>query len=339
MKRHMCAFLILSLMVSAFSFAGCTEIPAPATNPSTTNPAPSTQVTTTAPTEATIPTTIPPETTIPPTTIPETTVPPTTAPPTTVPENTPPTTEAIINPDEYIGSLYTRGQLHAMDNTLKGYGCGRTGNTTRPGGAVSAQKAYGKYNATYIGNNEPTIYLTFDCGYEFNNLTANILDTLKAKNVKAVFFVTLSYCKKNPQLVRRMINEGHVVGNHSANHYSMPTISIDGMVHEIMALHNYVLEKFSYEMTLFRPPKGEYSVRSLSLTQSLGYESVFWSYAYQDWNTSAQPDVQSAFQLTTSCAHNGGIFLLHAVSATNAAMLGDLIDNLQSRGYSLQLYS
>ncbi len=263
-----------------------------------------------------------------------------TAPSITPAETTAPSTTAAAAPsEEHIGSVYTRTQLEAMDNTLQGYGCGRTGTTTRPGGAVSAQKAYGKYDATYIAPDNPTIYLTFDCGYEFNNLTANILDTLKAKNVKAVFFVTLSYCKKNPQLVRRMIDEGHVVGNHSANHYSMPTISIDKMVHEIMVLHNYVSEKFGYEMTLFRPPKGEYSVRSLALTQSLGYESVFWSYAYQDWDTNAQPDVQSAFQLTTGCAHNGGIFLLHAVSATNAAMLGDLIDNLQGRGYSLQLYA
>lgn len=339
MKQRICAFLSLTLVLSLLSFAGCTEVPTAVTTPSTTEPPPSTQATTTAPTDVTIPTSTPTETTIPPTESP-TTIPETTAPPTTIPETTaPPTTQPIVNPDEYIGSLYTRGQLYAMDNTLKGFGCGRTGNATRPGGAVSAQKSYGKYNAAFIADDEPTIYLTFDCGYEFNNLTANILDTLKEKDVNAVFFVTLSYCKSNPELVRRMIDEGHVVGNHSANHYSMPKISVDAMVHEIMALHNYVLEKFGYEMTLFRPPKGEYSVRSLSLTQSLGYKSVFWSYAYQDWNTSAQPDVQTAFQLTTSCAHNGGIFLLHAVSATNAAILGDLIDNLQSRGYSLELYT
>ena len=225
-----------------------------------------------------------------------------------------------------------------MNNNKRGYGCGRYGNPTRPSTPVNSQKAFGQYNATFIKEDTPTVYLTFDCGYEFANLTGSILDTLKEKNIKAVFFVTLHYCKTNPHFVQRMINEGHIVGNHSANHYSMPTLSVDGMVHEIMALHNYVKEKFGYEMFLFRPPKGEHSVRSLALAQSLGYESVFWSFAYNDWETGNQPDVAQSLQLISSCAHNGAIFLLHAVSYTNATLLGDLIDQLQQKGYTIAPY-
>ena len=347
MNRFTCFFLIIALIFPIIALSGCQTLPenGVSTSPSTTASLQATQGPTSTPPTTVLPTTVPP-TTVPPTTAPpETTAPPTTAPSettappaTTPPETVPPTTAPLENPDELVGTLYTRQQLANMDNTKRGYGCGRYGNPTRPKTPVNSQKAYGQYNATFIKEDTPTVYLTFDCGYEFANLTGSILDTLKEKNIKAVFFVTLHYCKTNPHFVQRMIDEGHIVGNHSANHYSMPTISVDRMVHEIMALHNYVKEKFGYEMTLFRPPKGEHSVRSLALTQSLGYESVLWSFAYNDWQTGAQPDVAQSLQLISSCAHNGAIFLLHAVSATNAALLGDLIDQLQQKGYTIAPY-
>ena len=336
MKRITSLLLVAALLLSTLMLSGCQQLPEsdPSTAPGTTVPPQTTQASTMPPTTVT-PTTVPPETTIPPTTAPpETTVPPTQPPETTVP----PTTAPLANPDELVGSLYTRQQLADMNNTLRGYGCGRYGNPTRPSTPVNSQKAYGQYNATFIKEDTPTVYLTFDCGYEFANLTGSILDTLKEKNIKAVFFVTLHYCKTNPHFVQRMIDEGHIVGNHSANHYSMPTLSVDGMVHEIMTLHNYVKEKFGYEMYLFRPPKGEHSVRSLALAQSLGYESVFWSFAYNDWETGNQPDVAQSLQLISSCAHNGAVFLLHAVSYTNATLLSDLIDQLQQKGYAIAPY-
>ena len=107
---------------------------------------------------------------------------------------------------------------------------------------------------------------------------------------------------------------------------------------EIMVLHEYVRTNFGYTMTLFRPPKGEFSVRSLAVAQTLGYRSVFWSFAYQDWNTDAQPSKENAYQTVSSCAHNGCIYLLHSVSSSNVAILGDIIDDLRNRGYTLELY-
>ena len=236
--------------------------------------------------------------------------------------------------------LYSIEALAAMDNTLVPYGSGYASGGRRPGAAVKLQAENEAYGACFIGEDSKDIYLTFDCGYEYNNLTPKILDVLQEKQVKAVFFVTLSYCKKNPENVWRIINEGHTLGNHSVNHLSMPGCSIDQMTSEVMQLHDYVKETFGgYEMTLFRPPMGEYSVQSLCAVQNLGYRSVFWSFAYRDWLTDAQPEPWEALQKIVGCAHGGGIYLLHAVSETNAAVLANAIDSLRAQGYTLSLFA
>lgn len=298
------------------------------------------------------PTTAPPETAVPtqpPQTEPVQTVPPQTDPPETKPPVTqPPATQppATEPKEEYIGKLYTRKELEKLDNTLIPYGPGTAKNGEPAPYAGPAQKQYGKYGGHFIEDNDGVIYMTFDCGYEYfvkdsagNNvpLTGMILDTLKEKGVKAVFFVTMSYVKSNPDLVQRMIDEGHAVGNHSANHHSMPSLTIDRMVEEIMTLHDYVKNHFGYAMNLFRPPSGEFSVRSLAVTQSLGYETVHWSFAYADWDTAKQPDPATALDKILSCHHDGAIYLLHAVSETNTQVLGDVIDGLRNRGYTLEL--
>lgn len=272
---------------------------------------------------------------------PPTTAPPEpTVPPTTVPAETAPAAE-------YIGSLYTRQQLEAMENETKGYGPGYASGGNRAPYADGYQEQYGQYGANFIAPDSGCIYLTFDCGYEYfirdengNEvaLTGLILDTLKEKNVKAVFFVTMSYCRNNPELVQRMIDEGHTVGNHSNSHPSMPSLSIDGMVQEIMSLHEYVQEHFGYTMTLFRPPMGEFSTRSLAVAQSLGYKTVHWSFAYADWDTANQPDRAEALDKIVSCHHSGAIFLLHAVSETNTFVLGDVIDAFAEKGYKLESF-
>ena len=246
-------------------------------------------------------------------------------------------TANISDSIEYIGAVYTRTQLEAFDNEMRSFGSGRLYNNCRPVIPVDAQQEFADFHATFIGEDTPTVYLTFDCGYEHQNLTAKILDVLKEKNVKAVFFVTLYYCKTQPQLVQRMIAEGHVVGNHSSNHPNIPNLNIDQAVYEIMSLHEYVKTNFDYEMSLFRPPSGCYSERTLAIAQTLGYQSIFWSFAYKDWETDAQPSKEEAFYTVTSCAHNGCIYLLHAVSATNAEILDEVIDDLRHRGYSLDL--
>lgn len=343
MTRHITA-LILVLMMAAniLLLSGCNRQDPSVSNPPITTATPTTQPPeTTVPPTTVPPTTVPPETTVPPTTVPPTTVPPTTTPPVTVPPTTPP-----VDNTEMIGSVYTRGQLMAMENENKGYGPGTSRDGKRAPHAEGNQAAYGNYGANFIAPDNGNIYLTFDCGYEYTikengkdvRLTEKILDVLKEKNVKAVFFVTMYYCTQSPDLIQRMIDEGHAVGNHTNNHPALPKLSLDKMVYEVMSLHDYVKEKFGYTMTLFRPPEGAFSTRSLALVQSLGYKTVHWSFAYADWDTAKQPDPTSALSHIVSSGHSGAIYLLHAVSATNAAVLGDAIDGFITNGYKLELF-
>lgn len=229
--------------------------------------------------------------------------------------------------------------LPTLDNTKLGWGQGTNKNEkNQPVGSIDYQEKYGKYDAYFIDQNEQNIYLTFDEGYE-NGYTASILDTLKEKQVKAVFFITYDYAKRNPELVQRMISEGHAVGNHTWSHPSMPTVSTEEAREEVLKLHEYVRDHFQYEMTLFRFPMGEFSEQSLALLQSLNYKSVFWSYAYADWDPDKQMEADTALKKLTDNAHGGAIYLLHAVSKTNAEILGQAIDALRSQGYNLELFS
>lgn len=226
--------------------------------------------------------------------------------------------------------------LSTLDNTKQGWGMGHNRDEqNRPTASLYFQEKYGKYNAYYIKDTQKTIYLTFDEGYE-NGYTSKILDTLKEKETPAVFFVTYDYCKRNPELVQRMIAEGHVVGNHSWSHPSMPSVSTEEAKDEIMKLHDYVKTTFGYEMTLFRPPMGEFSERTLSLTQQLGYKSVFWSFAYVDWNPDNQMGYAPAYEKVSGAYHEGAIYLLHACSKDNADILGAVIDDMKSKGYALK---
>ena len=166
-----------------------------------------------------------------------------------------------------------------------------------------------------------------------------ILDILKEKNVKAVFFVTGHYCKTNPELVQRMIDEGHIVGNHSMNHPNFTTITPEEMYEEVKELHDYVQENFDYTMFLFRYPEGVFSEQSLAVLQDAGYQTSFWSYAYNDWDQNNQPDPDTAYQKVTGALHPGAIYLLHAVSETNSEILGDFIDEARSQGYEVSVYN
>lgn len=236
-------------------------------------------------------------------------------------------------------SVIDHNALSALDNTNKGWGQGKeVDDANRPTSCLTFQEKYKSANAYFIGENTKNIYLTFDEGYE-NGYTSKILDILKDKNCPAVFFVTMPYVKENPDLIQRMIDEGHVVGNHTANHPSMPSVSIDQGANEIAQLHSYLEQTFNYSMTLFRPPMGQWSERTLELTKQLGYKSVFWSFAYKDWVTDEQPEQQASLQKITAAAHNGAIYLLHAVSSTNTAILGDFIDNLRDSGYQFSTLS
>lgn len=202
----------------------------------------------------------------------------------------------------------------------------------RSQGALAYQDKYGKYDADFIGQNSKKIYLTFDQGYE-NGYTAPILDTLKEKEVPAVFFLTGHYVNTQPELIQRMIDEGHILGNHSQNHPSFPDTPLEQCKAEVEEIHNSVKDQFDYEMSLFRFPAGEFSEQTLKLMQDMGYRSVFWSFAYRDWEVDNQPDPAEALNTVVSKAHPGAIILMHSVSATNAEILGDVIDELRAQGY------
>lgn len=229
-------------------------------------------------------------------------------------------------------SEYSR--FESYDNTKVAYGMGvDTDSMNRPLGAIQAQEEYGDLGGLFIGDSSrQQLWLTFDEGYE-NGCTADILDTLKEKNVRAVFFVTYDYCKRNPELVKRMIAESHTIGNHTWSHPSLPECSVDELYSELSLLHEYVRDEFGYEMYVMRPPMGEFSKRVLACAKELGYTTVLWSFAYPDWDVNNQPDQEQAFQKITSKTHNGAVYLLHAVSETNSAILGRVIDYWRGSGY------
>ena len=195
-----------------------------------------------------------------------------------------------------------------------------------------------KYSSYYLGNKEKKeIFLTFDEGYE-NGYTAAILDILKKHNVKAAFFVVEPYIKGNPELIKRMVNEGHLVCNHSANHPSMAQVTKkEDFKRELQLVEEAFRTVTNKEMPkFFRPPMGNYSEHSLKVTEELGYKTIFWSFAYMDWVPENQPSKAFAFDKILSRTHNGAIILLHAVSKTNAEILDDIITKWKEEGYEIK---
>ena len=250
-------------------------------------------------------------------------------------------TEAPTEPSQ-AKIYYTYEQLLSLSNDWITYGPGTAKDGEPAPYAPGAQEQYGKYDAHFLEDAENVIYLTFDCGYEYytkdgDSVTAMILDTLKEKDVKALFFVTGSYVEKNPGLVWQMIEEGHALGNHGYSHKSMPSLGITDMENEILSLHDKVMTDFHYTMKFFRPPEGAFSIRSLAVTQNVGYDTVHWSFGYSDWDPENQPEASAALDKILSCHHDGAIYLLHALSTTNAQILGDVIDGLRGMGYRLEL--
>lgn len=255
---------------------------------------------------------------------------------------TEPSRPVLVDPigDTYIGS-YSRQELEALDRTNNGYGPGpSTDELGRPHGAMQLNDRYTeKYDAWFIGPEDGNIYLTFDLGWENEGLTHEFLDILKEKNVKAVFFVLKEYCDANPDVIRRIIDEGHILGSHAYRHKTLANLSLDEIADQIWKLHLFIREEYGYEMTLFRPPSGEFSEQVLAVAHALGYRTVNWSYAYVDWLADDQPEVGSSLNKLMNNAHSGCIYLLHTVSTTNAAILDDLIDGLRGQGYEFALFT
>ena len=195
-----------------------------------------------------------------------------------------------------------------------------------------------EYNAVYLGDtSRKVLYLTFDAGYE-NGCTEQILDVLQKHNAPAAFFLVGNYIEKNPDLVRRMVEEGHIVGNHTMHHYDMSKLSDrDAFSRELTELEALFRSVTGKELPkYYRPPQGIYSEENLKMAKELGYKTVFWSLAYADWDNNAQPTKEKAFSKLLPRVHNGGVVLLHSTSKTNAQILDELLTKWEEMGYCFE---
>ena len=204
-----------------------------------------------------------------------------------------------------------------------------------PKADVTAEQL-GTYGAKYIGDtSEKVMYLTIDCGYEIG-CTPTILDVLKKHNVKAAFFVVGNFIESEPDLIRRMVEEGHIVGNHTWRHPDMSEISDpESFQSQLSQVEEAYKEITGQDMPkYYRPPQGVYSESNLKMAQELGYKTVFWSLAYVDWKQDDQPAAEYAMEKLTERAHNGAVVLLHNTSTTNAEILDQLLTKWEEMGYS-----
>lgn len=219
--------------------------------------------------------------------------------------------------------------------TAENWGLGFGAEGTQPSGNASATELK-QYDAYYVGDaKEKVIYLTFDCGYENGNTEA-MLDALKKHNAPATFFVVGHYLESAPDMVKRMVEEGHTVGNHTYHHPDMSKISdaaafqkeMDGVTELYSQLTGCEMTKF------YRPPQGKYSKSNLQMAKDLGYQTFFWSLAYVDWNVDAQPSHEEALKKLTGRIHPGAIVLLHNTSKTNGEILDELLCKWEEMGYT-----
>lgn len=194
-----------------------------------------------------------------------------------------------------------------------------------------------KHGAIFLGDTEKKeLYLTFDNGYE-NGYTAQLLNVLKDKKVPAAFFVTGHYVKDQPELVKRMAEEGHIIGNHSWSHPDMSSISAGRIKDELDKVKVEIAKLTPQsEVRYLRPPRGIFSDQMLGVSQNLGYTSVFWSVAYRDWDTKKQHGWNYAYQQVMAQLHPGAVILLHSVSQDNAEAMGKIIDDARGQGYEFK---
>ena len=227
----------------------------------------------------------------------------------------------------------------ALENTqallsAENWGLGFGSEGTQPSGTASSDKLK-EYNAYYVGDaGEKKIYLTFDCGYENGN-TSQILDALKKHDAPATFFVVGHFLESAPEMVKRMVEEGHTVGNHTYHHYDMSKISDPAVFQKEMDdVRTLFQETTGTEMAMYyRPPQGKYSKVNLQMAKDLGYQTFFWSLAYVDWIQDEQPTKEQAFSKLLSRIHPGAVVLLHSTSSTNAAILDELLTKWEEMGY------
>lgn len=216
--------------------------------------------------------------------------------------------------------------------------------TGLPNGIHWYESVYGKYYPVYrIKTTEKLLYLTMDEGYEAG-FTPKILDVLKAKNVKAVFFLTKQFVDSDPALVKRMIDEGHILGNHTCAHPSggfpkyVDEHGLQSFTDDVQKLHKMVYDQFGYTMKLFRFPEGEASEQTMAKLSNMGYTPVFWSYAHRDYVLADQPPVETTLNRCLTHMAPGSVYLLHAVSESNTEALADFIDGARAEGYNFGVF-
>lgn len=226
--------------------------------------------------------------------------------------------------------------LIGINTYAYGFGFSRNGEHKQPD-IGKYQEILEGTNSFYAGNNEEkTLYLTFDCGYDNGNLST-ILDILKEKDVKATFFVTGDFVTREETLLQRIIDEGHIVGNHTYHHKNITKLDKVKIKEELDLLNNKCEMITGKEISkYFRPPEGEFDKRSLMDVKELGYTTFFWSIAYDDWNTNKQKGTEYAYNKIMDNLHNGAILLLHSVSRDNALVLGKVIDDSRYLGYQFK---
>jgi peptidoglycan-N-acetylmuramic acid deacetylase len=226
---------------------------------------------------------------------------------------------------------------NTYSNAKFNWGFKKSTNHEPPSAGKHFDELLAKYNSFYLGNtSKKEIYLTFDNGYE-NGYTSPVLDVLKKKNVPATFFVTGYYLKDQPELVKRMVKEGHIVGNHSWHHPDLTTVS-DVRLKKELELVKEEYEQLTGEkgMNYLRAPRGIFSERTLALSEQLGYTNVFWSLAFVDWYTDQQKGWKYSYDQVMKQIHPGSILLLHTVSKDNAEALEKIITDLQAQGYEFK---
>lgn len=216
------------------------------------------------------------------------------------------------------------------------WGIKRGKNHAQPDLGAENIRIINEFNGMAMGNAESKkIYLTFDLGYEAG-YTEKILDVLKENKVPATFFITGQYVKTSGDIIKRMIDEGHIVGNHTTNHICMPESSNEVIKEEVMSLHKDLYKQFNYEMKYLRPPKGEYSEASVAYTNTLGYTTVMWSFAYDDWVEEEQGREEYGKKKILDNLHSGEIMLLHATSKDNCNILDEMIKEIKKQGYEFK---
>lgn len=243
---------------------------------------------------------------------------------------------AVITLSGAFATVTEAKSLSSYSTKAYNWGLGLNKKHKIPTGETPKSWNLAKDKTYYYGahsKNNKVIYLTFDCGYE-NGYTGKILDTLKKKNVKAIFFVTESYIKHNSKLVKRMKKEGHMVGNHTCTHPRMAKLSVKKIKSEILNCEKTMKKKTGYSMDKYlRPPEGNFSKRSIKVTKSLGYTTVLWSLAYYDYDTKHQPGKKYVVDRFKTYHHNGMIPLIHTCSKSNTQALPDVISYLKKKGY------